>query len=163
MKEILTNVGAGGGAAPAAAGAGGAAGASGDAPAAAAEEEKEEGMRPIPGPHNTNLTRRCREGRVRRGHGFRSFRLSAYIFPWNFYPSAKDQGVSAPTYGTLRLHSLDRTHENDISKTDDQPCIRDSRWTVRDELGMLRLMRTSRKASEMISTMSYLQANLLLS
>ena len=74
----MLNVGSGGGAAAAPA-AGGAAAAGGDAPAAAKEEEKKE-----EGKFGYNClmfgliltTMFIREGRVRRGHGLRSFRLS---------------------------------------------------------------------------------------
>ena len=83
------NVGSGGGAAaaPAAGGAGGAAAAGGDAADAPAEEEKkEEGMFDSTGAtakyqKDRSLTIRYREGRVRRGHGFRSVRLSAQSQP----------------------------------------------------------------------------------
>jgi hypothetical protein len=70
------NVGSGGGAAAAPA-AGGAAGAgAGGEEAAAKEEEKEEGMLFAPATTWEQLTNMDhREGRVRRGHGFRSFRL----------------------------------------------------------------------------------------
>jgi hypothetical protein len=78
VKDLLVNVGSGGGAAAPAAG--GAAATGGDA--APAEEEKVEGTyklvesgRRIMG----LLTTSCREGRVRRGHGFRSLRLNAPI------------------------------------------------------------------------------------
>jgi len=71
------NVGSGGGAA---APTSGGAAAGGDAPAEAAkEEEKEEGSS-----HTTTIERATQftnnvhsKGRVRRGHGFRSFRLSS--------------------------------------------------------------------------------------
>lgn len=78
IKDLLVNVGSGGGAAaaPGAAAAGGAAAA--DAPA---EEEKEEGAyRPLLTfvvDLMVVLTRFCREGGVRRGHGFRSLRLNS--------------------------------------------------------------------------------------
>jgi hypothetical protein len=79
------NVGSGGGAAaaPAAGGAGGAA--EGGEAAAAKEEEKEEG---IPSRlfnvwyQLTNVV--SREGRVRRRHGFRSFRLDCGISLFSF-------------------------------------------------------------------------------
>lgn len=75
---MLTNVGSGGGAAPAAAGGAGGAAAGGDAPAEAAkEEEKEEGTHA----HYIGLVQSnifCREGRIRRGHGFRSIRLNNF-------------------------------------------------------------------------------------
>lgn len=80
MKDLLTNVGSGGGAAaPAAAGGAAAASGAADAPA---EEEKEEGTSKFLHP----ATAGCyvadhtpyREGRVRRGHGFRSLRLKSH-------------------------------------------------------------------------------------
>ena len=78
IKELLTNVGSGGPAAPA-----GAAPAAGEAAAAEEKkEEKEEGeslSKPLPLATNTNL--HYREGRVRRGHGLRSVRLSVYHIP----------------------------------------------------------------------------------
>lgn len=90
MKELLSNVGSGGGAA-AAAGPGAAAGGAGGAAEEAKEEEKEEGM------FNTSLYAQphlpryyanfqSREGRVRRGHGLRSFRLNSFR-DGNYSPS----------------------------------------------------------------------------
>jgi hypothetical protein len=80
VKDLLLNVGSGGGAAPAAAsgGAGGAAAGGADAPA---EEEKEEGtLHPAERQKPADKTDMLhREGGVRRGHGFRSFRLSAFF------------------------------------------------------------------------------------
>ena len=77
---MLLNVGSGGGAAAAPAASGGAAAAaSGDAPAGdKKEEKKEEGKSSMVfGGVCPQLTCLCcpREGRVRRGHGLRSFRL----------------------------------------------------------------------------------------
>jgi hypothetical protein len=81
IKDLLVNVGSGGGAAAAAGGAAaGGAAAAADAPA---EEEKEEGASwPLYGPpflvdNEIVLTHCCREGGVRRGYGFRSFRLNS--------------------------------------------------------------------------------------
>lgn len=82
VKELLLNVGSGGGAAPAAAGGAPVAGgdAAADAPAEAAKEEgkfrdsADLGKRG--GIMGSKLTVCYREGRVRRGHGLRSFRLS---------------------------------------------------------------------------------------
>ena len=73
------NVGSGGGAAAAAApSAGGAAAAGGSAEEAAPEAAKEEGKRYLLYGHRSGGTLTVhREGGVRRGHGFRSFRLSA--------------------------------------------------------------------------------------
>lgn len=82
IKDLLTNVGSGGAAAPAAVG-GAAAGAAAPAEAAAAEEKKEEGkdLKPVRlGFADRNTDRLYREGGVRRGHGLRSFRLSALIY-----------------------------------------------------------------------------------
>jgi hypothetical protein len=82
VKDLLLNVGSGGGAAAAAPSGGAAAGT--DAEAAPAEEEKEEGMC-TPGPGSLRTIRcvltlpTCREGGVRRGHGFRSIRLSFFV------------------------------------------------------------------------------------
>lgn len=86
VKDILLNVGSGGGAAaaPAAGGASGGAAGGADAPAEAAEEKKEEGWAPLSELHymleGISLTL-CdfRKGGVRRGHGFRPFRLSVLI------------------------------------------------------------------------------------
>jgi hypothetical protein len=76
VKDLLTNVGSGGGAAAVSSG-GAAGGAGGAAPAEDAKvEEKEEGMR---FQHHINEFLEAdlddREGRVRRGYGFRTFRL----------------------------------------------------------------------------------------
>ena len=71
--------GGAGGSAPAAGGAA----ASGGAAEAAPEEEKEEGMS-IPTQLGCSFSNtHCREGGVRRGHGFRSFRLSNSSWEWN--------------------------------------------------------------------------------
>nr|POE52090.1 60s acidic ribosomal protein p1 [Quercus suber] len=80
VKDLLLNVGSGGGAAAAPA-AGGAAAAGGDAGGAAeAAEEKEEGKfhqpRAMSGREYHDVDAVRREGRVRRGHGFRSLRLN---------------------------------------------------------------------------------------
>lgn len=81
IKDLLVNVGSGGGAAAAP---GAAAAAGGAAAEAAPEEEKVEGAYwPFCGsPFSTNhaicvLIFSCREGGVRRGHGFRSLRLNS--------------------------------------------------------------------------------------
>ena len=81
VKDMLLNVGSGGGAAAAApgAGAGGAAAGGAAEEAAPAEEEKEAGMfdpEPFRFRSSADHYRRNREGRIRRGYGFRSFRLS---------------------------------------------------------------------------------------
>lgn len=82
MKDLLLNVGSGGGAAVAATGgAGGAVPAGGADAAEEKEEEKEEGTHighDLLAYHASKPTANahCREGRVRRGHGFRSLRLS---------------------------------------------------------------------------------------
>ena len=77
---MLLNVGSGGGAAaPAAGGAasGGAAAGGAAAEESKEEEKKEEGQyRCCEKNENTITDNRCREGRVRRGHGLRSLRLS---------------------------------------------------------------------------------------
>ena len=80
MKDLLLNVGSGGGAAAAAPASGGGAAAGGAAPAEDAKaEEKEEGtfFHGLAIHSRTNTDPPCREGRVRRGYGIRSFRLSA--------------------------------------------------------------------------------------
>src|SRR5688572_13521970 len=80
VKDLLLTVGSGGGAAPAAGGAATSGGAA-DASAEETAEEKEEGTdstRDL-GVHERSLTNRNREGRVRRGYGFRSFRLSFFL------------------------------------------------------------------------------------
>lgn len=87
VKDLLLNVGSGGGAAAAPA-AGGAAAAGGAVEAAPAEEEKEEGTHFTPlsleadSITGTVTDQYChnREGRVRRGHGLRSLRLSVRGF-----------------------------------------------------------------------------------
>ena len=82
VKDLLLNVGSGGGAAPAAGGAGGGAAAGGDAPAEAKEEKKEEGMLISILSFVVMLTLSCREGGIRRGYGFWSFRLDIKLsFP----------------------------------------------------------------------------------
>jgi len=82
VKDLLMNVGSGGGSAAAAAAPAAGGAAAGDAAAADAPEEKkkEEGTLLV----DQVWVGRCwlttidhREGRVRRGHGFRSLRLSA--------------------------------------------------------------------------------------
>ncbi len=88
---MLLNVGSGGGAAAAPSG-GAAGGATADAPVEAKEEEKkEEGMTITFGDGSTMSIRTnecfiCREGRVRRGYGFRSIRLDVVVSPspWLF-------------------------------------------------------------------------------
>lgn len=82
IKDLLVNVGSGGGAAAAAGGAAAAAG--GAAAEAAPEEEKVEGAYwPFYGSPFLEtqgiymLILSCREGGVRRGHGFRSLRLNS--------------------------------------------------------------------------------------
>ncbi|KAL5404383.1 hypothetical protein PMIN06_008948 [Paraphaeosphaeria minitans] len=82
VKDLLLNVGSGGGAAPAATG--GAAAASGAAPAEEKAAEKEE------------------EGGVRRGHGFRSFRLSA--FPSRFLRHLPSSGFSKRVSGCIHAY-----------------------------------------------------------
>jgi ribosomal protein L12E/L44/L45/RPP1/RPP2 len=80
VKDLLLNVGSGGGAAPAAA-SGGAAGAAAGGADAPAEEEKEEGTLQSAERQNPNgeTDMLHREGGVRRGHGLRSLRLSAFF------------------------------------------------------------------------------------
>ena len=78
LKDIILNIGAGGGAAAAPA-AGGAADASGAPAEAAKEEEKEEGT--FTNTFYIEIGRtnpQHREGRVRRRHGIRTFRLSIF-------------------------------------------------------------------------------------
>lgn len=80
MKDLLLNVGSGGGAA-AAPTAGGSGGGGGSAPEAKEEEKKEEGR------HTQHITLNMealanvcnRKGRIGRGYGFRSLRLSKHI------------------------------------------------------------------------------------
>lgn len=112
VKDLLLNVGSGGGAAaaaaPAAGGAGGAA-----APEAAEEkkEEKEEGMSP-----SWLLSQACdpdaadtmpyREGGVRRGHGFRSVRLSLRLCLLLSYRATT--GVSVLKRVSCRLRPFSR-------------------------------------------------------
>lgn len=79
IKDLLVNVGSGGGAAAAPGAAAAAGGAVADAPA---EEAKEEGtfwllLRELKG--SIVLIYFCREGGVRRGHGFRSLRLNGQL------------------------------------------------------------------------------------
>jgi hypothetical protein len=82
VKDMLTAVGSGGGAAAAAPATGGAGGAAAGGAAAAdapAAEEKEEGALSFHRHlyrHKTDILHR--ERGVRRGHGFRSLRLSAF-------------------------------------------------------------------------------------
>lgn len=80
VKDLLTNVGSGGGAAAAPGAAAAAGGAAAEAPAE--EEKKEEGafwlLREEP-KGLIVLTCFCREGGVRRGHGFRSLRLNGQL------------------------------------------------------------------------------------
>jgi hypothetical protein len=81
VKDLLLNVGSGGGAAAAPAAGGAAAGDSGAAAAETKAEEKEEGMfnaRIKPRSMRQNADPPHREGRVRRRHGIRSFRLSVF-------------------------------------------------------------------------------------
>jgi hypothetical protein len=78
LKDIILNIGAGGGAAAAPA-AGGAADASGAPAEAAKEEEKEEGKFTNSFHiENGRTNAQHREGRVRRRHGIRTFRLSIF-------------------------------------------------------------------------------------
>jgi hypothetical protein len=100
VKDLLLNVGSGGGAAPAA---GGAAPAAGDAPAEEKAAEKEEGKLY----HFRSNARRTlishREGGVRRGHGFRSFRLSA--FSSRFLRHLPSSGFSNRVSGCIHAYS----------------------------------------------------------
>jgi len=77
---MLLNVGSGGGAAPAAAasGSGAAAGGAAAAEETKEEEKKEEGKHAVTRQNKQGLTFANREGRIRRGYGFRSLRLSAF-------------------------------------------------------------------------------------
>ena len=89
MKDLLSNVGSGGGAAAAAGGAPAAGGAG--AAEEAAEEAKEEGEFPEACPSldpSVILTITHREGGVRRGYGFRSFRLNGFRDDF-FFPLCK--------------------------------------------------------------------------
>jgi len=80
VKELLTNVGSGGGAAAAAPAAGGAAAGGAAEADAPAEEAKEEGMfRRFDFAKHDLTDHHNREGRIRRGHGLRSLRLSASV------------------------------------------------------------------------------------
>lgn len=82
VKDMLLNVGSGGGAAAPAAsgGAAGGAAAGGAAAEETKEEEKEEGERNSNGRFESLVTDKIhREGRIRRGHGLRSLRLSQQL------------------------------------------------------------------------------------
>jgi hypothetical protein len=95
VKDLLTNVGSGGGAAAVSSG-GAAGGATGGAAAEEEKvEEKEEGK--------NSLLQYCRitliiyrEGRVRRGYGFRSFRLRDF---WAFPSVSTLHGLGLSSYG----------------------------------------------------------------
>jgi hypothetical protein len=100
VKDLLLNVGSGGGAAPAA---GGAAPASGDAPAEEKAAEKEEGTLHHTLSHARRTLTRHREGGVRRGHGFRSLRLSA--FPSRFLRHLPLSGFSKRVSGCIYAYS----------------------------------------------------------
>ena len=80
VKDMLLNVGSGGGAAAAAPSGGAAPAAGGDEPAAKEEEKKEEGEldteKRLAWRSHSLMLRFFREGRIGRGHGFRSLRLS---------------------------------------------------------------------------------------
>jgi hypothetical protein len=80
VKDLLLNVGSGGGAAAAPTAGGAASGAA--AVEETKEEEKEEGMiYPVLCHHmNNSINTFNSEGRVRRGYGFRSFRLESVSF-----------------------------------------------------------------------------------
>jgi hypothetical protein len=99
VKDLLLNVGSGGGAA-AAPTAGGAAG--GAAPVEEAkEEEKEEGMVYLmscrhPYDH-TNMF--YSKGRVRRGYGFRSFRLERFLSLLSVLTNAWPRSSLGATFG----------------------------------------------------------------
>ena len=89
VKDMLLNVGSGGGAAAAAPSGGGAApAAGGDAPAEKEEEKKEEGeqysLKETQLEEGLLTLGPDREGRIGRGHGFRSLRLSQD--PTRFFP-----------------------------------------------------------------------------
>jgi hypothetical protein len=82
VKDLLLNVGSGGGAAAVASSGAPAAGGAAAPEEAKEEEKKEEGKYPdlfsVPLP--LKLTHSHRKGRVRRGYGIRTFRLSAFRF-----------------------------------------------------------------------------------
>lgn len=96
MKDLLLNVGSGGGAAAAAPGAGGAAAAAGgaaDEAAPAEEEKKEEGTFALKlSQVCESLADHCccnREGRIRRGYGLRSLRLSVPVLCTALLPPSR--------------------------------------------------------------------------
>jgi hypothetical protein len=106
------NVGSGGGAAPVAAGG---APAAGDAAAPAEEEKKKEeegttyhqACEIAPGDSVTNIF--CREGRVRRGHGFRSFRLNSFRnFPVCTFKCMATVCFPSVQYWVGRLASIEK-------------------------------------------------------
>ena len=99
VKDLLLNVGSGGGAA-AAPTAGGASG--GAAPVEEAkEEEKEEGttylmLCHLPGDHSNMF---YSKGRVRRGYGFRSFRLERFLSFLSVLTNAWPRSSLGATFG----------------------------------------------------------------
>jgi 60s Acidic ribosomal protein len=104
VKDLLLNVGSGGGAAAPAAG-GAAAATGGEAAAEEKKEEKEEGTLLV----SNNLL--CvytdldhREGRVRRGHGFRSLRLKweLRLLCFCIFDSIGVEGVCYTNHGSLQ-------------------------------------------------------------
>lgn len=101
VKDLLLNVGSGGGAAPAAGGAAAATG--GDAPAEEKAAEKEEGTLHHPWNYARQTLTTHREGGVRRGHGFRSLRLSA--FPSRFLRHLPSSGFSKRVSGRIHAYS----------------------------------------------------------
>jgi len=123
---MLMNVGAGGGAAAAPAAAGGAAAASGDAPAEEAKEEKAEGrflQHIYPGLVSGNRGQRlmfvaCREGGVRRGHGFRSLRLSArYLYEVDEKRQGLDTEWNCTQHARVGVIRVNGTRLKDVTVT----------------------------------------------
>jgi hypothetical protein len=104
VKDLLLNVGSGGGAAAAAPAAGGAA-ASGAAAEEAKEEEKEEGTCTGDAHFGYCASRwiandHCREGRVRRGHGFRPLRLSEHLSClYSLFACLNSERISIAAFG----------------------------------------------------------------
>lgn len=100
VKDLLLNVGSGGGAAAAPAAGGAAAG--GDTTAEETkEEEKEEGTHY---PTNSRLLKDYTDssnsqGGVRRGYGFRSFRLSAFLQSFLSVLQMHGHGFLGATFG----------------------------------------------------------------
>jgi hypothetical protein len=120
VKDLLLNVGSGGGAAaaPTAGGAGGAA-AGGDA--APAEEEKEEGASFRTAYSRKWLLTLHREGGVRRGHGLRSFRLSAFFRI--FFDFCLTRGAQNGSSGILQLLGRN-VHDLSVTRHAYQPSWR---------------------------------------